>query len=218
MTTTAATVDAACIGTGQAVPALATALARRGESVIVIERGLVGGSCVNVGCTPTKTLRKSARVAHMARRAAEFGVVTGPVQIDFAAVMARVQGIVDASRTGLTGWMTSTPGVELIRARAHFDGRDGDRSIVVAGDRRFSAAKVYVNTGTRPALPPVPGLAESAPLTNETILALRETPAHLVIIGGSYIGLEFAQIFRRLGSEVTVLEHSPRIASREEPD
>lgn len=213
-----AAVDVVAIGTGQATPALATALAAQGRTVVVIESGAMGGSCVNVGCTPTKTLRKSARVAHLARRAADFGVVTGPVHINFEAVMARVHGVVDASHTGLTSWLTSTPGVELVRARAHFDGRNGDRIIVVAGDRRFAATNVFLNTGTRPALPPVPGLAESDPLTNETILALREAPSHLVILGGSYIGLEFAQIFRRLGSEVTVLEHAPRIASREEPD
>ncbi len=211
-------VDVVAIGTGQATPALAAALAAQGKSVVIIESGAVGGSCVNVGCTPTKTLRKSARVAHLARRGAEFGVKTGPVQIDFAAVMARVGGIVDASRSGLEKWMNSTCGVQLIRARGRLDGRDGDRTIVAAGKHRFAAAHVYLNTGTRPSLPPVPGLADSAPLTNESILGLREAPAHLVIIGGSYIGLEYAQIFRRLGSAVTVLEASPRIASREEPD
>jgi len=211
-------VDAAAIGTGQATPALATALASRGESVVVFERGLVGGSCVNVGCTPTKTLRKTARVAHLARRASDFGVHVGDVRVDVAAAMMRVQAIVAASRTGLTSWISGAAGVELVHGDARLDGRAGDRFVVRAHDRTWLAARVYLNVGTRPALPPVPGLADASPLTNETILALREAPAHLVIIGGSYIGLEFAQIFRRLGSAVTVLEGSRAVASREDPD
>ncbi len=212
------TVDAVCIGTGQAVPALATALARRGESVVVVERGHVGGSCVNVGCTPTKTLRKSARIAHLARRASEFGVHVGEVRVDVAAAMARVRAIVDGSRTGLEGWITGTPGATLVRGHARLDGRAGDRFVVRVGDAVWHAARVYLNTGTRAVLPPIPGLADVAPLTNESILALTEAPRHLVIIGGSYIGLEFAQIFRRLGSEVTVLETAPAIAAREDRD
>lgn len=211
-------VDVAAIGTGQATPSLAAALGARGRSVAVFESGLVGGSCVNVGCTPTKTLRKSARVAHLARRASEFGVMVGEVRVDFAAAMARVQQVVSASRNGLESWLTSAPGVTLVRAHARFAGRAGERFLIEADGQRFAASTVYVNTGTRPALPPVPGLAESAPLTSDTLLALGEAPAHLVIVGGSYIGLEFAQIFRRLGSDVTVLETSDRIASREDPD
>lgn len=211
-------VDVAAIGTGQAVPALAAALAARGRSVAVFESSLVGGSCVNVGCTPTKTLRKTARVAYLARRASEFGVRVGEVSVDMAAAMLRVQEVVTASRSGLERRLTGTPGVQLVRARARLAGRDGERFLITAHGQQFSASSVYINTGTRPSMPPVPGLADAAPLTNESILMLREAPPHLVILGGSYIGLEFAQIFRRLGSAVTVIEHSERIASREEPD
>ncbi len=211
-------VDVAAIGTGQAVPALAAALAARGRSVAVFESSFVGGSCVNVGCTPTKTLRKTARVAYLARRASEFGVRVGEVSVDMAAAMLRVQEVVTASRSGLERRLTGTPGVQLVRARARLAGRDGERFLITAHGQQFSASSVYINTGTRPSMPPVPGLADAAPLTNESILMLREAPPHLVILGGSYIGLEFAQIFRRLGSAVTVIEHSERIASREEPD
>lgn len=218
MTPSPIDVDVAAIGTGQATPALATALASRGESVAVFEAALVGGSCVNVGCTPTKTLRKTARVAHMARRAAEFGVNVGTVEVDVAVAMARVQSIVETSRTGLENWLGSTPNLQLIRERARFNGRHEERFVIEAGAQRFHASRVYLNVGTRPALPPIKGLAAARPLTNETILSLRTAPRHLIIIGGSYIGLEFAQIFRRIGSEVTVIEASPAVAGRETPD
>ncbi len=218
MTQTPIEVDVAAIGTGQATPALATALAARGETVVVFEAGAVGGSCVNVGCTPTKTLRKTARVAHMARRAADFGVSVGDVRIDFPAAMQRVQKIVGASRGGLENWLTSTTGLQLVRARAALAGRHGDRFVIQAGAQTFHASRVYLNVGTRPLVPPIEGLAQASPLTNETILSLPHAPAHLIVIGGSYIGLEFAQIFRRLGSAVTVLQVSSRIASRETPD
>ena len=211
-------VDVAAIGTGQATPALATALASRGASVVVFESGLVGGTCVNVGCTPTKTLRATARVAHMARRAGEYGVQVGPVVVDVAAAMARVQKIVTASRTGLEGWMSSVPGLQLVRARARLDGRRDDRFVIRAGDQVYLASRVYLNVGTRPVLPEIDGLAGARPLTNESILSLRAAPGHLIILGGSYIGLEFAQIFRRLGSDVTVLQAAPVIANREAPD
>ena len=218
MTPPAFEFDVAAIGTGQATPALSTALAARGESVVVFESDLVGGSCVNVGCTPTKTLRKSARVAHMARRAHEFGVHVGDVTIDFEVAMRRVTTMVAASRSGLESWLGGTAGLQLVRARASLAGREGERFVIEAGGDRYLASRVYLNVGTSPVIPPIPGLAESAPLTNETILSLTHAPAHLLIIGGSYIGLEFAQIFRRLGSAVTVLEGSAAIASRETPD
>ena len=218
MTQAPIAVDVAAIGTGQATPALATALAARGESVVVFESGAVGGSCVNVGCTPTKTLRKAARVAHMARRASDFGITVSDVRIDFPAVMQRVQQVVGASRSGLEKWLASTHGLQLVRARAVIAGRHGDRFVIQAGMQTFHASRIYLNVGTRPLVPPIDGLAHAAPLTNETILSLTHAPAHLIIIGGSYIGLEFAQIFRRLGSAVTVLQVEPRIASRETPD
>lgn len=218
MTRTAQLVDAAVIGTGQAGPALARALAARGESVVIFEGGLLGGSCVNVGCTPTKTLRKSARVAHMARRAEEFGVHTGDVRVGFAAAMERAAEVVADSRGGLARSLESADGLTLVRAWASFRGRDAERFIVEGGETVVHAKRVYLNTGTRPFTPPIPGIDETPYLTNETVMSLRERPEHLVILGGSYIGLELGQIFRRLGSTVTVIEASPTVASREDTD
>lgn len=211
-------VDAAIIGTGQAAPALAAALAERGRTVVVFEGDLVGGSCVNAGCTPTKTLRKSARVAWLARRAHEFGVRVGEVEVDFVAAMTRVARIVANSRGSVTTWMEDTKGVSLVRAFAHFEGRDGKRFVVRGGDTTVAATHVYLNTGTRPRVPDIEGIAQVPYLTNETILALRERPRHLAILGGSYIGLELGQIFRRLGSEVTIVEPGDAVAGREDPD
>ncbi len=211
-------IDVAAIGTGQAVPALSTALAARGESVVVFESGAIGGSCVNVGCTPTKTLRKTARVAHLARRAHEFGVSVGTVSVDVGVAMDRVARTVTASREGLTALLSGTSGLTLVRERARLSGRNGERFLIEAGRQRYAATRVYLNVGTSPVIPPVPGLAASLPLTNESILSLRAAPDHLIVIGGSYIGLEFAQIFRRLGSAVTVVEASLRIAARETDD
>lgn len=211
-------VDAVLIGTGQAAPALATALASRGERVVVFEGGALGGSCVNVGCTPTKTLRKSARVAHLVARAAEFGVETGDVRIDFAAAMERTADVVNASRAGLARWMHDTDGVTVVHEWAALAGRDGDQFVVRGSETTVVAPRVYLNPGTRPFVPPIDGLAEVPYLTNETIMALRQRPEHLVILGGSYIGLELGQIFRRLGSAVTVVESGSAIASREDPD
>jgi len=211
-------VDAVIIGTGQAAPALATALARGGERVVVFEGGALGGSCVNVGCTPTKTLRKSACVAHLVSRAAEFGVHTGAVHVDFAAAMERTAGVVEASRAGLTRWMDGTDGVTIVREWAALAGRDGDAFVVRGEHTTVIAPRVYLNPGTRPFVPPIAGLAEVPYLTNETIMALRERPEHLVVLGGSYIGLELGQIFRRLGSAVTVVEAAPAVAAREDVD
>ncbi len=211
-------VDAVVIGTGQAGPGLATSLAGLGETVVIFEGDRIGGSCVNVGCTPTKTLRKSARIAHLARRSADFGVHTGEVRVDFGAVMTRMHAVVGKSTAGLTGWLGRTPNLALVRDWARLDGRADDRFVVRAGAATYHARHVYLNVGTRPALPSIPGLAEAKPLTNETLLDLTELPAHLVVIGGSYIGLEFAQLFRRLGSAVTVLEAAPAVAAREDAD
>lgn len=211
-------VDAAIVGTGQAAPALAVALAQRGERVALMEGAQLGGSCVNVGCTPTKTLRKSACVAHLARRAAEFGVQVGKVEIDFAAAMERMQQRVDAARSGLQNWIAGEPNIRLLRAWGSFAGRGADGFDLLAGAQLVRAKRVYLNTGTRAAVPPIPGLKDVPYLDNVSLLALRQRPEHLIVIGGSYIGLEMGQIFRRLGSEVTVIEPGPRIASREDPD
>ncbi len=211
-------VDDIVIGAGQAGPFLAVKLAEAGRRVVVIEARRVGGTCVNDGCTPTKTLRKSARVAYLARRAAEFGVNVGPVEIDFAVAMQRMADRVDQSQSGLARWLAGVAGLEVIIAHGRLAGRDGDRFLIDAGPRRLRGARVFLNTGTRPMVPPLPGLADVAHLTNEDILALRARPDHLIVIGGSYIGLELGQIFRRLGSAVSVIEAAPRLTPREDVD
>lgn len=212
-------VDVAIVGTGQAAPSLAVALAGDGESVALIEGHQVGGTCVNNGCTPTKTLRKSARVAHMAGRAAEFGVQVGPVRVDFAAAMERMQTRVDSARSGLEDWLAAQPQLTLIRGWGRFEGGDAARGFrLQAGDQRIMAQRVYLNTGTRPVVPSIAGLDTVPFLDNVSLLQLRSLPRHLVILGGSYIGLEMGQIFRRLGSEVSIVETGPRITGREDAD
>jgi pyruvate/2-oxoglutarate dehydrogenase complex dihydrolipoamide dehydrogenase (E3) component len=211
--------DSIIIGSGQAAPSLAVGLARRGETVALVEGDQLGGTCVNTGCTPTKTLRKSARVAHLARRAADFGVQTGPVQVDFAAAMARMRARSGTAREGLAGWLADTAGVSVVRGWGQFDGRAKDgRFRVVVGERVLVARQVYLNTGTRPFLPDVPGMADITPLDNASLLALTQRPDHLIVVGGSYIGLELGQIFRRLLSGVTILHRADRLAEREDPD
>ena len=207
--------DVAVIGTGQAGPNLAMTLAGRGEKVALIEGGLVGGSCVNHGCTPTKTLRKSARVAHLVQRAGDFGIQAREINIDFAAAMKRMQQRVDASRAGLEETMAGQHNLTLLRGWGTFSGQAGDRFELSAGDQPLRAARVFLNTGTRAFIPPLPGIEGVPHLDNVSLLQLRERPRHLIIIGGSYIGLEMGQIFRRLGSEVTVIEAGPRITGRE---
>ena len=207
--------DVAVIGAGQAGPALAMTLAGRGEKVALIEGGLVGGSCVNHGCTPTKTLRKSARVAHLARRAGDFGIQTGKIEIDFAAAMARMKQRVDESRAGLEKSIAGQDGLTLLRGWGAFSGRAGDQFELSVGDQALRAARVFLNTGTRAFVPPLAGIDDVPHLDNVSLLQLRERPRHLIIIGGSYIGLEMGQIFRRLGSEVSVIEAHPRITGRE---
>jgi pyruvate/2-oxoglutarate dehydrogenase complex dihydrolipoamide dehydrogenase (E3) component len=209
--------DSVVIGSGQAGPALAVKLAGRGEQVALVEAERLGGTCVNNGCTPTKTLRKSARVAHLARRAAEFGIELGEVRVDFARAMARMRERVEASRKGLEAWVRGS-GVEVIIGHGRVMRREGEDFVIDAGGRKLSAAKVFLNTGTRPFMPPIAGLTEVHALDNRSLLELQNLPEHLVIIGGSYIGLEMAQIFCRLGSKVTVIEGGLALASREDPD
>lgn len=211
-------VDAAIIGAGQAGPALAVALAQRGEKVALVEAAELGGTCVNNGCTPTKTLRKSARVAWQARHAAEFGVHVGEVKVDFAAAMARMQDRVETSRAGLHAWIGGQKNITLVRAWGSFAGGKEGAFELTAGTQSITAKRVYLNTGTRPFIPPIPGVTDVPYLDNDSLLKLRTLPPKLVIIGGSYIGLEMGQIFRRLGSEVTVIETAPRITAREDED
>jgi pyruvate/2-oxoglutarate dehydrogenase complex dihydrolipoamide dehydrogenase (E3) component len=209
--------DSIIIGAGQAGPSLAVTLAKRGEKVALIEAERLGGTCINNGCTPTKTLRKSARVAYIARRAAEFGIDTGPVTVDFPRAMTRMRERVDTSRAGLESWVRGS-GVEVIIGHGKIEGREGEQFRVNACGEALLAAKLFLNTGTRPFIPPIPGLDLVPALDNRSLLALSELPEHLVIVGGSYIGLEMAQIFRRLGADVTVIEGGPALASRENPD
>jgi pyruvate/2-oxoglutarate dehydrogenase complex dihydrolipoamide dehydrogenase (E3) component len=207
--------DAVIIGAGQAGPALASRLTAAGQTVAVVERGLVGGTCVNVGCTPTKAMVASARVARLAARAAEYGVVLpGPPQADMTKVKARTQAIVEASRNGLTRWMNGMPGCTLIHGHARFE---GPREIRV-GDQLLRAERVFVNVGGRALVPDLPGVGDVRFLTNTGMVALDELPRHLVVVGGSYVGLEFAQVFRRLGSEVTIVERGPRLIAREDEE
>jgi pyruvate/2-oxoglutarate dehydrogenase complex dihydrolipoamide dehydrogenase (E3) component len=209
------TFDAIIIGTGQAGPALANRLTSAGMTVAVIERNLVGGTCVNAGCTPTKAMVASAYVAHVAARSREYGVIVpGAPVVDMAAVKARVAAIVEASRSGLERWLAGMPGCTLIRGHARFEGA---RTLRVA-DRLLTADKIFINVGGRPSVPGIPGLDQVAWLTSTGMVGLAEVPRHLVVIGGSYVGLEFAQAFRRFGAQVTVVERGTRLIPREDEE
>ncbi|MBC5781427.1 FAD-containing oxidoreductase [Ramlibacter sp. USB13] len=206
--------DAIVVGAGQAGPALAARCVKEGLRVALVERDRLGGTCVNTGCFPTKTLYASARAMHLARRGAEFGFACGDVQVDMRRVKARKDEIVDAARTGLESWVRGLQGLEWITGHARFAAPGQLR----VGERLLAAPKIFLDVGTRPAHPPLPGIADVATLDNVSALELEEVPRHLVIVGGSYIGLEFAQVLRRFGAEVTVVERSPRFLPREDED
>ena len=208
------TFDAIIIGAGQAGPPLAGRLTGAGLSVAVIERHLIGGTCVNTGCIPTKTLVASARTAHVARRAADFGVTTGPVGVDMAAVKARKDAVSGESRSGVASWLDGMEGCTVIRGHARFV---GPHEIEVDG-RRLTAPRIFINVGGRALIPDMPGVKDVPILTNTGILGLDSVPEHLVVVGGSYIGLEFAQMYRRFGARVTVVEKGPRLIAREDED
>ncbi|RZT16090.1 pyruvate/2-oxoglutarate dehydrogenase complex dihydrolipoamide dehydrogenase (E3) component [Mycobacterium sp. BK558] len=206
--------DAIIVGAGQAGPPLAGRLTEAGQTVAVIERKLVGGTCVNSGCIPTKTLVASAHAAHIARRGADFGIGTGTVTVDMAAVKARKDRISTGDREGVESWIEGMPGCTLIRGHARFEGPHTLR----VDDQVLEADRIFLNVGGRAVAPDLPGLADIDYLTNVGILDLDVVPEHLVIIGGSYIALEFAQMYRRFGAEVTVIEKGPRLTSREDED
>jgi pyruvate/2-oxoglutarate dehydrogenase complex dihydrolipoamide dehydrogenase (E3) component len=209
------TVDVIVIGAGQAGPSIASRFAAAGQKVVQIERALVGGTCVNTGCMPTKTLVASARVAHMARRGAEFGInLPGEVEIDMGRVSARAHTVTANARGGLEEWLQSTANIELVRGHAKLVGPHQ----VEVGGRIFDAQKIFINVGGRARFPDMPGLSDVECLTNTSILGLSRVPKHLVVIGGSYIGLEFAQMYRRFGSQVTVVEQGASLVSREDED
>lgn len=206
--------DAIIVGAGQAGPPLAGRLTAAGQKVAVIERKHVGGTCVNTGCIPTKTLVASAHAAHIARRSADFGIGTGDVTVDMAAVKARKDRISIGDREGLESWLDGMDGATLIRGHARFE----DPHTLRVGDQVLEADRIFLNVGGRAVAPDMPGLADVDYLTNVGILELDVVPEHLVIIGGSYIALEFAQMYRRFGAEVTVVEKGPRLTSREDED
>ncbi|HSU99408.1 MAG TPA: FAD-containing oxidoreductase [Roseiarcus sp.] len=206
--------DAVVIGAGQAGAPMAGRLAAAGRKVALIERNLIGGTCVNTGCTPTKTLVASAYAAHLARRAADFGVKAGPVGVDFAAVMARMNTVVGNSRSHLTAWLQGMENCTLIQGHARFL----SPSTIKAGDDVLEAEQVFINVGGRAVIPGFPGIDRVRTLTNTTLLKLDALPRRLVVLGGSYVGLEFAQVFRRLGASVTVVEKAPRLVSREDEE
>jgi len=207
--------DAIVVGAGQAGPSLAVRLASSGLKTVLVERGELGGTCVNNGCTPTKTLVASARVAHLARRAADFGVVIGGgVTIDAKAVRERALAVVRDSRDGLGTWLRETPGLELVRGEARFTSANALR----VGASELRAPRIFLNVGARPVVPDWVARSGVPFLTNETILGLDEIPEHLVILGAGYISLEYAQIHRRFGARVTLIEHGPRFLPREDED
>ncbi len=209
------TFDAIIIGAGQAGPSLAGRLTGAGMTVAFVERKLFGGTCVNTGCMPTKTLVASAYAAHLARRAADYGVVLdGGVRVDMARVKARADTVVRNSREGVERWLKTMTRCRVVEGHARFEAP----GVVRVGDARLTAPRIFINVGGRALVPDMPGIGDVPFLTNTSILALDRLPRHLVVVGGSYVGLEFAQIYRRFGAEVTVIERSPRLVSREDAD
>ncbi len=215
------TYDAIIIGTGQAGPFLAARLAKAGMKVAIIERKLFGGTCVNTGCTPTKTMIASAHAAHMVRRAAEFGVVNnGPMSVDMKRVKARKDAIAGGSSAGLEKWLRGMANCTVYQGHARFE----SAKEVSVGSERLTADRIFINVGGRAVVPHMPGIegtpgVEAVPyLTNSSMMDVDFLPRHLIIIGGGYIGLEFGQMYRRFGSEVTIVEMGSRLAQHEDED
>src|SRR6185369_1830119 len=207
--------DAIIIGTGQAGPPLAARFSSAGMTVAIIERHKFGGTCVNTGCIPTKTLVASAYTAHLARRAGEYGVtVGGAIGVDMKRVKARKDEISGRSNKGVEDWMRGLKNGTVYHGHARFE---GPRAVSVNGET-LEAEKIFLNVGGRALIPDMPGLGEISYLTNSSIMDVDFLPEHLIIIGGSYIGLEFAQMYRRFGAQVTVVEMGSRLISREDDD
>lgn len=207
--------DAIVIGAGQAGPFLAARMVEKGMRVALIERKFLGGTCVNTGCMPTKTLVASARAAHVARSAAAYGVnIGGDIDIDMKVVRARAETVTMNARNGLIGWFAGMDGMSVIYGHARFE---GPKTVSVNGES-LSAPRIFLNVGARPVIPKLPGIDDIDYLTSTSIIRLDTLPRHLAVIGGSYIGLEFAQMYRRFGAEVSVIEHGPKLASREDED
>ncbi len=207
--------DAILIGTGQSGPSLADRLDREGMKVAVVERKLIGGTCVNTGCIPTKTLVASARAAYIARRAADFGVIVErPVRVDMKRVKARMKEVSGQSNQGVTSWLEGMEHVSLYRGHARLEGPD---TVRVNGET-IRADRIFLNVGARALVPEMPGLEGVDYLTNSSMMEMEVLPEHLIIVGGSYIGLEFGQMYRRFGSEVTIVEKGPRLIARDDVD
>jgi len=207
--------DAIVIGTGQAGPPLAVRLAQSGRKTAILERNRFGGTCVNTGCIPTKTLIASARAAYVVRRAADFGVkIDGAVRVDMPRVKRRKDEVVAQSTSGVQKWLRGTPDVTVIEGHGRFE----SARVVRVGDRRLTAPEIFINTGGRPTIPPIEGLTQIDYLTSSSMMDVDFLPEHLIVIGGSYVGLEFAQMYRRFGSRVTVIEMAPRLIAREDEE
>ena len=209
------TYDAIVIGTGQAGPALSVRLAQAGRKTAIIERKLFGGTCVNVGCVPTKTLVASARAAYLARRGTDFGVmIEGSVRVDMARVKARKDAVVKHSNEGVAAWLRGTPNLTVFEGHGRFESAHAVRVNGVL----LEAKEIFLNVGARASVPDMPGLADIDFLTNSSIMEVDFLPEHLIIVGGSYIGLEFAQMYRRFGSRVTIVEMGPQLIAREDEE
>jgi pyruvate/2-oxoglutarate dehydrogenase complex dihydrolipoamide dehydrogenase (E3) component len=210
--------DAIVIGAGQPGPGVAGGLADDGQRVALIEMDRAGGTCLNHGCKPTKALRASGAVAHQARRAAEYGVNTGEISVDFPAAMARMRSIIDGMRDSLDDWLAGVTGLDQFHGTATvMTDPTGREHRVTVEDQRLTTQQLYLNLGARASRPPIPGVETVDAMTEVELLALNSLPAHLVIIGGGYIGLEFGQMFRRFGARVTIIAGS-RVAPREDED
>ncbi|HET7073997.1 MAG TPA: FAD-containing oxidoreductase [Mycobacterium sp.] len=206
--------DAIIVGAGQAGPPLAGRLTSVGQRVAIVERKLIGGTCVNTGCIPTKTLVASAHAAQLARRSAEYGVGTGAISVDMAKVKARKDDVMLQDREGVESWLDGMDGCTVVRGHARFE----DPHTIRVNGELLRADRIFLNVGGRAVVPDIPGLSDVQFLTNVSVLELDTLPSHLVILGGSYIALEFAQMYRRFGARVTVVERGPRLASREDED
>lgn len=215
----AAQYDAIVIGSGQGGGPLAGAFAQAGRKTALVERKWVGGSCINYGCTPTKTMAASARIAYLARRAKDYGIDAGPVSVDMAAVRRRKQAIVESFRNGSQRRIEGTDGLDLLFGEASFLGPDRlEVKPAAGGTRALTAPLIFINTGLRSVDPLVPGLDGVPTLNSTTVMELDEVPGHLIVLGGGYIGVEFGQMFRRFGSDVTIVERGSQLLGQEDRD